>query len=147
MEYTFLLQETVKFWWGVMFLFFDCFQLQNVILFLFFKKHFYLLKAKITTLFVLIFALSRKKSICARKLVQNLRWKRQCGKFNTRENLFFLVKNKGKFFFSKSAIPMQIYTPMYRRSHGFASSTTKTQNKKNKKTMLFSAFLILFSLK
>ena len=99
MEYTFLLQETVKFWWGVMFLFFDCFQLQNGILFLFFKKHFYLLKAKITTLFVLIFALSRKKSICARKLVQNLRWKRQCGKFNTRENLFFFVKNKGKFFF------------------------------------------------
>ena len=40
---------------------------------------------------------------------------------------------------------MQIYTPMYRRSHCFDSSTTKTQNKKNTKAMLFSAFFILFS--
>ena len=33
-------------------------------------------------------AFAQKKSICARKLVQNLRWKRLCAKFNTRENYF-----------------------------------------------------------
>ena len=48
-----------------------------------------------STLFVLIFALLCKKSICVRKLVLNLRWKRLCPKFNTRKKIF-LVKNKGK---------------------------------------------------
>ena len=46
------------------------------------------------TLFVLILrALAQKKSICAQKLVQNLRWKRLCAKFNARENYFMLFNS------------------------------------------------------
>ena len=64
------------------------------------------LPRQIYTLFVIIFALSRKKSICEQKLVQNLRWKRLCAKiisfhlihFESFQKLLFWFKVNMYFF-------------------------------------------------
>ena len=62
-----------------------------------------------------------------------------------RESYFF-VKNKGKKGFQKSAIPMQIYITMYRRSHCFASSTKKKNIKREeyKSNVILSFFYTFF---
>ena len=90
------------------------------------------------TLFVLIFALSRKKIHLRAKISTEFTLKKAM-----RENYFF-VKNKGKKDFQNQRFLCNLYITMYRRSHCFASSTKKQKTRRIQKQCYSQFFLYFF---